>query len=50
MVTKLVWDMAISLLKDLNPEDTSSELEAKAQRGFAMSINPSEYLCNLMGV
>ena len=50
MVTKLAWNTAISLLQDLNPEDSSSELEAKAQRGFAMSINPSEYLCNLMGV
>lgn len=50
MVTKLVWDMAISLLQDLNPEATLSELEAIATRGFAMTINPSEYLSNLMGL
>ena len=50
MVTKVVWDTAISLLQDLNPEETLSELEAKARRGFAMSINPNEYICNLMGV
>lgn len=50
MVTKTIWKIALSLLQDLNPEDSQSELEAKAHRGFAMSINPNEYICNLMGV
>ena len=50
MVTKVIWNIAISLLQDLNPEDSQSELEAKAKRGFAMSLNPNEYICNLMGV
>lgn len=50
MVTRTIWKIALSLLQDLNPEDSQGELEAKAKRGFAMNINPSEYLCNLMGV
>ena len=50
MVTKVIWNIAISLLQSLNPEDSQNELKAKAKRGFAMSINPNEYICNLMGV
>ena len=50
MVTRKIWNAALSLLQDLNPEDSQNELENKAKRGFAMSLNPSEYICNLMGV
>lgn len=50
MVTKAIWKLAISLLKDLNPEANESELQAKAQRGFALNPNPNEYICNLMGI
>lgn len=50
MVSKKIWNIAINLLQDLNPEDTQEELEIKARRGFAVSINQSEYICNLMGV
>ena len=50
MITKGIWNIALSLLQDNNPNDSRSELETKAKRGFAMSINPSEYICNLMGV
>lgn len=50
MVTKAIWKLAISLLKDLNPEVSEQELEAKANHGFALSANPNEYICNLMGI
>lgn len=50
MVTKAIWKLAISLLKDLNPEASEQELEAKVNRGFALSANPNEYLSDLMGI
>lgn len=50
MVNKSIWNAAISLLQDLNPEASPTELESMANRGFNMSLSPSEYICNLMGV
>ena len=50
MVSKSIWNAAISLLQDLNPEATQSELESMANRGFSMSLSPGEYICNILGV
>ena len=50
MVTKQLLNIAVNLLRDFNPEATINELETIAMRGFAMSINPSEYISNLLGI
>ena len=50
VITDKLWNMAISLLQDLNPELAMSELEAIARRGFAMCINPYDYVNNLLGL
>ena len=49
-ITQTIWNMAINLLQDLNPEATASELCAIASRGFAMSINPRDYIGQLLGI
>lgn len=49
-IKEKLWNMAISLLQDLNPEVAMSELEAIARRGFAMYINPCDYINNLLEV
>ena len=49
-ITEKLWNMALNLLQDLNPEVAMSELEAIARRGFAMCINPCDYINNLLGV
>lgn len=50
VITQTLWNMAISLLQDINPELSQKELETLAARGFALFINPNEYICNLLEI
>ena len=46
MVTK-IFNTAVSLLSEHNPNMTRAEIEKIVRRGMAISISPSEYLNNL---
>ena len=42
-----IFNTAVSLLCEHNPNEPQAEIEKTVRRGMAISISPSEYLNNL---
>lgn len=46
-VSKTVWDSAISLLQDLNPDAEMQKIKQLARVGFLCYTTPGEYITAL---
>ena len=47
MATKVLWNEAINLLRELNPNETEEKIKKLATFGFSLVVNPWDYIAIL---